>query len=81
MKCTLKQENNIKTMTNKFKIEKGVPVPSFESKYPFSKMEIGDSFFAKKISLAGSITCAEARLGYKFKQKFIDGGTRVWRVE
>ena len=53
MKCTLKQENNIKTMTNKFKIEKGVPVPSFESKYPFSKMEIGDSFFAKKISLAG----------------------------
>ena len=29
-------------------IEKGIPVPQVNSKYPFAEMEIGDSFFCRK---------------------------------
>lgn len=28
----------------KIKVEKGIPLPSSYGKYPFSKMEVGDSF-------------------------------------
>jgi hypothetical protein len=31
-------------MEAQFKIEKNIPIPLHRGKYPFSKMEIGDSF-------------------------------------
>lgn len=64
------------------KIEKGIPMPDFSRlKYPLDQMEVGDSFFVLKPTIASSIMSAEARTGFRFKSKYQDGGTRVWRVE
>jgi len=69
-------------MTKNIKIEKGIPIPEFsKSKYPFDQMKVGDSFFALKPNLGSSMMNAQARNGFKFKSKYQDGGTRVWRVE
>jgi hypothetical protein len=68
-------------MTDKIKIEKGIPLPDLSRKYPFDKMKVGDSFFTEKAHLTGSVICAQNRTGFKFKSKFMDGGTRVWRIE
>lgn len=75
-------------------IEKNVPFKKTEGKriYPFRKMEVGDSFFAKVesndpeekykkyLSILGA--CRYARMGpKKFSAKVEEGGVRCWRVE
>ena len=66
-----------------YQIEKDVPMPR-RGKYPFSEMEIGDSFSVPaedRLRLASSASRASARLGCKFvtrKQK--DGSVRCWRT-
>jgi len=70
-----------------FKIEKGVPVPPPKSgryaKYPFAKMDIGDSFFASehptKVRPAAS-WWANRHAGFKFQTRKEGDGVRVWRV-
>jgi len=77
-------------MTNltAFKIEKGVLLPT-ESlrgapKYPWSQLEVGDSFFVKGGNL--NVISSSARLwgkrnnGARFTTRTVDGGVRVWRV-
>ena len=65
----------------KIEIEKEIPIPSFSrSKYPFEQMQVGDSFFAPVQSLSSSIMIAQSKTKFRFKSKFQDGGTRVWRV-
>lgn len=74
-------------------IEKGIEVPSgrCETKYPFSRMEVGDSFFvpcaqAVKRKLqsnlgAYGLRCASnQKSGQKFVTRQVEGGIRVWRV-
>ena len=65
-------------------IEKGVPIPAGnESKYPWRKMEIGDSFYVAGVNPTAIYTArarAQRETGFKFCVKGIDGGTRVWRV-
>lgn len=74
-------------------IERNVPLPpdwrlgntvrKGQSKYPFRKLEIGESFFVpeRKIvglsSLAGKVS---KTLQVKFKLRSMDGGVRCWRI-
>ncbi len=79
-----KQKND-----TEFSIEKNIPVET-RRKYPFSMMEIGDSFFApSKVSnprtIRASISSYARRHGVKFQtREYIEGtikGLRVWRVK
>jgi len=68
-----------------FVIEKNVPVPPGRrtgSRIPFARMEIGDSVFLpgdpKKFN---SVSVAAAKkYGFKFTQRRVGGGVRIWRV-
>ena len=68
------------------KIEKGLPIRLLRkraSKYPFAKMEVGDSFFvdgAKSGVLAAR--CAYwNKLGCRFIARTEGTGARVWRIK
>ena len=78
-------------MSEEIKVEKGIPMvgePGYgwRRKYPFYKMEVGDSFFLpgdpKKIRRV--VACAATNHGKVYNKKFsvrsMDGGVRVWRV-
>lgn len=70
-----------------FEIDKNIPMPE-ETKekkrgiYPFSDMEIGDSFFCNFSK--GRIMNAACVAGYRQEKRFkvikVDGGFRVWRI-
>jgi hypothetical protein len=67
------------------KIEKGVPIPrrGNNTKYPWDKLEPGDSFFiaGKKTSqISGSFVSAKRRLGIRLTARAENGGTRIWRL-
>ncbi len=66
-------------------IEKGIPLPrrGVAPKYPFAKLEVGDSFFVPgrtTNSFGGIMTAAAKRTGYGFQSRKTDGGIRVWRI-
>jgi hypothetical protein len=71
-----------------FEIEKNIPAPEHTGggarpKYPFAKMEIGDSFFAPKMSaraLSNSAQWHANKTGKKFTCNTVEGGARCWRV-
>lgn len=72
------------------KIEKGVPITrrrhgkGGESKYPFEKLEIGDSFLLTNKTtnaFAASVTYWSRRLKRKFISRKVEGGVRVWRIK
>lgn len=76
-------------MMSEIKIEKGVAIPKMtrtaptrESKYPFAKMEVNDSFFVdiepKKFS--GTVYAAAKRTGRRFTIRAWEKGSRVWRT-
>jgi hypothetical protein len=71
-------------------IDKGIPLPEkhVRWKYPFDKMDAGDSFFvANKDTAQMSALCkrAGARLGARFVTAKVESegswGVRVWRME
>lgn len=75
-----------------FEIEKNIPIPGYHCKYPFEKMEIGDSFFVKEASdsyrrkVRNAANMFGKKNGCKFKTRSMknkDGidGIRIWRVE
>lgn len=78
-----------------YSIEKNVAIPTIERpnrktgayKYPFAKMEVGDSFFVpinreKELkSVASSSSLYGSKLGRKFTTRKVVGGVRVWRIE
>jgi hypothetical protein len=74
-------------MTFQYEIEKGVEMPPDKrktSKYPFEKMEVGDSFFVPEktaISLQSTCSLYKQKTGYKFILREVDGGVRIWRSE
>lgn len=71
------------------KLEKGIPKPEKDpgGRWPFSKMDIGDSFavpteYAVPVRNAlSSYTSYWRKQGknYKFSTRNVDGGLRVWR--
>lgn len=72
-------------IVSKLVIEKGVPVPPRKYRtrvYPFSDMEVGDSF--KLDDRKKSVECAASYYGRRNGKKFAcrkDGdGVRVWRI-
>jgi hypothetical protein len=69
------------------KIEKGVPLPTNGSKYPFAEMEVGDSF-AVLIKEENKIRAAAGAYNSKHKgesrlsiRKLSDNSFRCWKVE
>ena len=76
-------------------IEKGIPVPESRAgripvRYPWGKMEIGDSFFVASDNperLQRTLTSAargwvvrSQAAGRQFTVRRVDGGVRVWRT-
>lgn len=74
-------------------IEKGIPIPKTnsgrskgESKYPFLKMDVGDSVFVKetRANVVGAYTRTLKQRNnstFKFICRTVEGGVRVWRIE
>lgn len=71
-----------------FQIEKNVPTPEHtgsgtKPKYPFSEMEVGDSFFAPGMKARALINATQwhaNKTGKKFTCATVEGGARCWRV-
>lgn len=74
---------------SQIKIDKNVPIPERMyggnwSKYPFRRLEIGDSLFVDGKTAAqfgGTVSHWKAATGFKFTCRTVDGGCRVWRIE
>lgn len=72
-----------------FTIDKDVPIPTGTAldRFPFSKMEIGDSFFVPKDDISENTVRAyvsrysKDRDDVAYKVGVVEGGVRVWRVE
>lgn len=73
----------------KIKIEKNIPLPPKRNKYPFNKMEIGDSIFCAGKNtklLRASVFSASAQWakrnnkGVKFTSAKEGSGIRIWRI-
>jgi len=68
-------------------IEKGIPIPTKRAgsvKYPFSVMEIGDSFLIARgscknpLSVAGFANKRHSPKG--FEARTVNDGVRIWRT-
>jgi hypothetical protein len=69
-------------------IDRNIPLPkpqraSKPSKYPWSEMEIGDSFMVEgktTAQMSGRVRYAEKTTGFAFTSRSVEGGCRIWRV-
>lgn len=68
-----------------FKIEKGVEFPQGEFgrrlKYPFDKLEVGESFVAAEPHMGSAAREYGMRHNKKFAIRKVSEGYRCWRVE
>lgn len=75
-----------------FEIENRVPISKRifghrKSKYPWMQMKVGDSFFIpdredKKVRyVCPSILRGKSGNFYKFCQRRVEGGIRIWRIK
>lgn len=68
---------------NQVTVEKGIaiPVASRATKYPWDKMEIGDSFFmdVSVTSASAAASNARKRYGFFYTVRAENAGSRVWR--
>lgn len=72
-----------------FKIDKHMPIPEqigsgARAKYPFAKMEVGDSFFVPSMrsnALSNAAQWHTKKTGKKFTCANVEGGVRCWRIE
>lgn len=71
----------------RIQIEKGVPIPKPShsrtgARYPWSEMEVGDSFFveANLLPMRSNACQTGNALGRKFIVKQVGSGVRVWRI-
>jgi hypothetical protein len=66
-----------------YTIEKNIPIKR-KTKYPFSAMEVGDSFFVDDPKSQAKLSGAGTAHGRKYGKKFLTAqegnGIRVWRV-
>lgn len=80
--------------TTSIKIDKNIPIPpadrrglatSRTTKYPFRKMQIGESFlFPKGTKVSNARSAAQQtarRSNMKFSVRQIEEGIRCWRIE
>lgn len=73
-----------------FRVEKGIPVPSREPKYPMLDMTVGDSFLvecqkAEKERVQKRLVSRAIYFGRRHKVRYtcriVDEGVRCWRVK
>jgi hypothetical protein len=73
-----------------FEIEDDHPIPAAgqgsgrKEKYPWSQMDVGQSFFVENgevRKIAGAACHSGRRNGKKFVVRVVDGGVRAWRIE
>jgi hypothetical protein len=76
-----------------FRVEHSIPLVKrmhLRNKYPFHKMEVRDSFLVPcesyevegiQNSLTSCMRNAAAKNGWRYTQRAVLGGVRVWRVE
>jgi hypothetical protein len=73
-----------------YAIEPGVPMPASgsrgrRSKYPFTRMRVGDSFLVRDTVSMIRIRTAASWAGTRHHMKFsclkVEGGMRVWRTK
>lgn len=72
-----------------YEIETGVQIIRAKnakgSKYPFNKMKVGDSFFAKNVKQSVISSAVNSFKRYHESQGFIvrsvEGGVRCWRIK
>lgn len=62
-----------------YKIEKNIPLN--QERFPFSQMEVGDSFLIEDGTPKYIVYTAARRAKVKVATKSLDTGTRVWLVE
>ena len=67
-----------------YEIEKGVELTPRRSKYPFSDMEVGDSFLVDESGNHAAARNAATGYGQRHDMKFSSrttvAGLRIWRV-
>ena len=68
-----------------YQIEKTVSIPASIGKYPFSEMQVGDSFFvpvgdATRAQVSNAASPWGKKHGRRFTVRTVDGGCRCWRV-
>ncbi len=76
-------------MSDKIKIERGIPMPTPRGEGGkwlslLSKMNVGDSFFVAGEAtavLSGKVSRARIKLGIKLAYRKENDGVRVWRVK
>ncbi len=76
-----------------YKIESNVEIPEKlkgkkKYRFPFSEMNIGDSFFVSGVGRTGEIGAAKAqktaikkKIGIEFTSKMYPDGLRIWRIK
>lgn len=80
----------MKSTTDRYKIERGLPVPETKrggqekghlrfTRFPFDNMQVGDSFFIPDGDPPNCQATAEKR-GMKITSRKVPGGYRVWRL-
>lgn len=71
-----------------FKLEKHIPAPP-KAKYPFSKMEIGDSFYVADCDIkitavrvaASDYAIKHPTFAFRVQRSVGNDGCRVWRIK
>lgn len=68
------------------KIEKNIPLPKKAGvgralTYPWDDMEPGDSFFVETDKSCPSAPQSARDKGWKFSNRRVENGFRIWRVE
>jgi hypothetical protein len=65
------------------KVDKDIPIPPRRLKYPWSTMEVGDSFFVpgkNSQSFGNTVQHARRTTGRTFTARKVEGGLRIWRT-
>lgn len=69
------------------KIEKNIPIPTISCKFPFDKMQVGDSFIIPdeiphtRVRVKCIQYVKKNNLSHKFSIKKVNKGYRCWRVK
>lgn len=70
-----------------YQIDKGIPLPPIAPvKYPFSKMEVGDSILDTKATTPNKSKMRQAAVAFgklhnqQFASRVHKGGVRIWRT-
>jgi hypothetical protein len=73
-------------LSEHFTIDSHVPVPKSDcgrrARYPFRKLQVGDSFWAPKATLNTRAWTRTTGRIFSYRREFKDGkqGVRVWRI-